>query len=776
VELAALRASNWPYIRAGQAAALQLPGVGMATAIDLSDQNSPYGAVHPRRKQEVGRRLALSMRALYYQDPAAEQKYSGPVFVSAALGIDSAHSTATLTFQLGTTNNLHLAGTADCKNCCQEPPFEVLTTDRSWKRVSLAQVRNQDQVFLITNEPSIFGIRYAWEGRPECALYNGYGGPDDHAGLPSAPFQWCAYPIGRGAWTHESCRVPMAMNVSIAKDESKLVLQDRIIKRTTERALIQAPVELRLPTFVDSHMVLQRTPHKSRIWGWASPGLAVAATLVELGVQVETIADALTGFWVIDFPPQPASEGHSIKITDGQNLIMLEDIAFGDVFLCSGQSNMQMPVSGAFNAKEEIADSINYPNLRLATVGSVTSDEEMEDAPSRSYYSWARSSPEALTNNTTSITDWTPVFSATCYFFGRDLYQSMNGTVPIGLVVSSWGGQTVETFSSLDALIDNTCGGTVPGVVSVQDNAAGIRAVELTDVSSTSDDDKPQATQLWNAMIHPLRHMRFAGALWYQGEANSQDATSYACRFPAMITDWRLKFDLPDLTFLYVELAGYTPGSTWPWVRAAQAAALSLPQVGGATAIDLGDTHDAPHGEIHPRRKQEVGRRLALKMRAIHYQDESAIWNSMGPVWKGIQFDSNDEDRVTISLSFEGFTAHGLYFAGSADCTHCCDEPPFHILTKSGGWVRAESVSVMVSESRVVIVTGTNNSISGLRYAWEPRPECILYNNVNLPASPLEWCVYPTGQPPWTNQSCGGGMDDLLFHGTDSEDRTISFK
>lgn len=237
-----------------------------------------------------------------------------------------------------------------------------------------------------------------------------------------------------------------------------------------------------------------------------------------------------------------------------------------------------------------------------------------------------------------------------------------------------------------------------------------------------------------------------------------------------MIADWRVKFDLPDLTFLYVDLAGYKPGWTWPWFRAAQASALSLSRVGRVTAIDLGDVPGAPFDEIHPRRKQEVGRRLAWQMRAIHYGDESAIWNCMGPVWKGIQFDSavaDDQDGVSITLSFEGKTAHGLYFTGSPDCTQCCEEPPFQVLTESGEWHRADIASLRMNdgfgESQQnpkqlprVIVKSKLRFIYGLRYAWEARPECLLYNRIHFPAMPWEWCVAPTGRPRWSDSSCGG--------------------
>ena len=762
--------SSWSWrIRTAHTAALQLPGVGRVTAMDLSGPtHHPSARIVLWRRKEVGRRLALSMLALLYSpDSNAEQTYSGPpLFTSAVVGIDpgSNSSIATLSFQRGTTKNLHLAGTADCTKCCdKEPPFEILTVHGVWMHVAVAQLRRQDQVTLMTHDPttSIYGIRYAWQGRPECALYNGQDGPEDHAGLPASPFRWCAYPTGAPPWVEEPCHVP----AEDAPFDKFPPAREHTVRHTNAAITNPNPVpipttrRLRLPTFVDNHMVLQRTPHHGRIWGWASPGAVVTATLVELGFQVATTAEEQTGTWIINFPPQAASEGHRINISDGQDEIVLEDIAFGDVFLCSGQSNMFLRVKTALNATEEIADAIHYPNIRLAQVALKVSDIEMEDVPSAAQYNWSRASPPTVSE-----------FSAVCYFFGRELSRSLNGTVPIGLVASTWGDQPIENFSSWDALTDDTCGGTIPGT---SDSAKQLLPVI------------PQSSQLWNAMIHPLRHMRFAGTLWYHGEKNARDAMSYACRFPAMIADWRVKFNLPDLTFLYVELAGYMRAGTWPRLRSAQTSALSLYRVGRATAIDLGDVPYARWGELHPRRKQEVGKRLAWQMRALQYSDESALWISTGPVWKGIQFDSttvDEQDGVLITLSFESNTVHGLYFAGSADCTQCCDEPPFQVLTKSGKWLRVDSAALRVpdgvGESQKdqhhhhqqqqprVIVKSKFRLIYGLRYAWEPRPECLLYNRVHVPAVPWEWCVVPTGQPPWSDSSCGGIANATTTPGT----------
>jgi sialate O-acetylesterase len=467
-----------------------------------------------------------------------------------------------------------------------------------------------------------------------------------------------------------------------------------------------------------------------------------------------SIADD-SGLWTIELPPQPASSGHTITISDGKSRIQLDDIAFGDVYLCSGQSNMQMSVQDAKNSTSEIEDSMHYPDLRLATVSMVRSSTPQQDVTSKaSNYTWTRSGPGAFGSEKFSY------FSATCYFFGRDLYTKLEGSVPIGLIVSCWGGQRVEAFSSPDALADETCGGTRYGNDSPDETM--LMSTYPTFDSYQVDDGfnydeiigaSIGPTELWNAMIHPLLPMRFTGAIWYQGESNAENATSYACRFPAMITDWRVKFGLSSLSFFYVELAAYKPGSTWAYVRAAQGAALKLDQVGFASAIDLAD-QSSPAGQIHPGRKQEVGRRLSLSVYSIQYQEDVL---HDGPILAS--FHQSIEDGGGVTLNFVPLTAKGMHFHGSADCTSCCSESPYEVMDSNGNWARAEQSNVQ--QPNKVLLDTKVNKVFGIRYAWEPFPQCILYNGIGgpdehlgLPATPFESCLFPSKQGPWTGKGC----------------------
>ena len=490
--------------------------------------------------------------------------------------------------------------------------------------------------------------------------------------------------------------------------------------------------EVRLPKFLASHMVLQRG--QPRLWGWADPGVNLTVSL--LNTTVFTIADS-KGSWTVELPPQKAGAGHVIDIiSEADPAIRLEDVAFGDVYLCSGQSNMEMSVGAVFNSSQEIADSINYPNLRLFTAARAVSDSPEMDLQSKASYSWARSGPAAM--DASGSFSW---YSATCYFYGRDLYRRLDGAIPIGLVTSSWGGQKVEAFSSPDALADVTCGGTrAPEPENSYYHPSNVVNGE------EEETDGPQATQLWNAMIHPFIPMRVAGVVWYQGEANYNDPSSYSCRFPAMIADWRVKLNLPNLTFLYVQLAAFER-LDYTGIRAAQDAALQLPRVGRATASDLGDP-TSPIGPVHPRCKQEIGQRLSLVGHAMHYPQSGLVWE--GPVLKSVRLPTSASQYATTYvavLEFRPGTEHGLRFNGTAACQDCCSDPPFQVLDRSGTWRTALQFAV-VSHRKVVLEARA--PILGIRYDWQAYPQCALYNSDLLPAAPFEWCVHWSGHAAWT--------------------------
>eukprot|EP00729_Bicosta_minor_P012061 gene12061-11421_t len=283
-----------------------------------------------------------------------------------------------------------------------------------------------------------------------------------------------------------------------------------------------------LPHFFDSNMVLQREPQSAVIHGYtASSGEKV--TVQMLTGKTWTTTAASDGTWSISLDPQPASTGATIKVsTSGGKSQTLANVAFGDVFLCSG-NNMAFSPNLAFNATAEIADSINYPNIRMFTGEDVMANSPAQDLLDIQHSkvaagvdlgpyansTWAASAPDAFVGPTGPYFTWP---SAICYFYGRDLYKGLGGKVPVGLVASSWGGEPIEPFMSADALADQTCGGTKPAAAPEPVHPSTLAAAPAPAMVGDG------GGTIWNGIIAPLTKMRYAGMVWYQGESNDNEA------------------------------------------------------------------------------------------------------------------------------------------------------------------------------------------------------------------------------------------------------------
>ena len=353
---------------------------------------------------------------------------------------------------------------------------------------------------------------------------------------------------------------------------------------------------------------------------------------------------------------------------------------------------VEMSINAAFDNSAEVAESALYPHIRLATPAFLATASPQFDVASKTSYAWARASPDTLVppgeGTHSKAMTW---FSATCYSFGVELYKGLGGTVPIGLIAPSRRSTRIECWSTDNAATDITCGGLRPLSM-----PASLPAPECT---LESGGDSFAVGCLWNGMLHPLLAMRLAGVVWYQGESNSVDPAAYACRFPAMISDWRAKFELPELTFLYVQLAAFEPDfnrlspvyhQDFATIRAAQDAALALPNVRAAIAIDLGDP-DAVN-PIHPRRKQEVGRRLALAALDVHYSigfehDSGLGVTTRGPTLASVGLSGYAIFRATLTFDV-GSTAGYLHLAGTAGCVACCATSPIEAMGSDGRWSR----------------------------------------------------------------------------------------
>lgn len=480
------------------------------------------------------------------------------------------------------------------------------------------------------------------------------------------------------------------------------------------------PPSVQFNSMFSSNMVLPRSPLKARIWGDA---VASATVIVKLSnakgkvVSESRVRADSNGEWQVDLPPQGAGRGFKLFVTNAatKETKNLTNVAIGDLYLCSGQSNMEFGLHWDLDGKNAIANSDN-PDIRIADVAKFRTGTPQKEATSPTIDRWRVSGPAAMYQG-----DGYGYPSAVCYSFAKHLYAQLTSakkSVPIGIITSAWGGQMIESFSTHAALHDKTCGGT---------NATW-KAFHKT-FHTVSD--------IYNGMIHPLKGFRFAGTLWYQGEANSGLPDAYACRLPSLITDWRRLFDSPTMMFLYVELSAWDSSVNWVKMRQKMKEySTTLPKVGYATAIDLGQRDPAPYGTIHPQRKHEIGRRLASL--AMNMQYGSASIRVVGPVPDSTP--SRLGNKVVITFANES----SLHTHGTAECRSCCDtKSPFHSIAADGSSQQLPASAFSISGNTVVLSHASLSSAVKLAYAYQNYPECAVYNGVGGPDNHTGFAAAP---------------------------------
>jgi sialate O-acetylesterase len=478
-----------------------------------------------------------------------------------------------------------------------------------------------------------------------------------------------------------------------------------------------AVAEVRLPAVLTDHMVLQRGL-PVHVWGRANSGEAVSVTFRD-NTRLAT-ADSL-GSWSVYLPPSEAGGPFDLMVK-AENTILLRDVLVGDVWIASGQSNMEFRLREALNSATEIA-AANRPRIRLFQVNNRVADHPMDDVDAKP---WAPCSPETARN-----------FSAVAYFFGRHLEEKL--FVPIGLISSSWGGTPAESWTSLHALTSDAALMPVFSEWSkMSDDLTRTRLrreKQLTDwraaVDRAQSEGKPSPGRPWaandegewapsslfNAMIAPLTRFPIRGAIWYQGESNAsaERAGLYRRLFGTMIQDWRRAWGVGDFPFLFVQLANFTTGSgaRWPELREAQTQTLQLTNTGMAVTIDIGESKD-----IHPKNKQDVGLRLALAARAVAYAEPIEY---SGPLFKTA---TPEGDAIRVYFDHTG---RGLQAKSG-------DPRGFEIASSDRKFVPAE---VRIDGRTVVVRSAFIASPRYVRYAWKDDPSCNLYNAEGLPASPF---------------------------------------
>ena len=488
---------------------------------------------------------------------------------------------------------------------------------------------------------------------------------------------------------------------------------------------LQAAVALASP-FTD-HAVLQRG-QPIPVWGTADAGEKVTVTF---DGQTKTVTAGDDKKWLIKLDAHTAGGPYDL-IVAGTNTITLTDILVGEVWICSGQSNMEWTLSKARDAEKEIA-AANFPKLRHFRVDKMTSDTSLSSCTG----AWTVCTPQNAGG-----------YTAVGYFFGRKLVQELD--VPVGLLHTSWGGTPAEAWTSKPAL---TSAATFKNALTewdtqVENYPAQLEAFNKTmekwtaeaaaaKVAGKPEPKKPRPPQdpkslphgpasLYNGMLNPLVPYGIKGAIWYQGEANANRAKDYRELMALMIGDWRQSFGQGDFPFYIVQLANYMERKTEPtdtaWAALREAQYLvttTVKNTGIAVAIDIGDAKD-----IHPKNKQDVGLRLALNALAKDYGKKIPY---SGPVYKEMKVDG-----ANAVLSFDhlggGLTVTGDIPVAGQKLTG------FAIAGEDKKFVWAEAK--IVGDTVVVSAASVTKPVA-VRYAWGDNPECSLSNKAGLPAVPF---------------------------------------
>ena len=446
--------------------------------------------------------------------------------------------------------------------------------------------------------------------------------------------------------------------------------------------------EIKLPTiFADGMMMQQKT--NANIWGKATANSNVTLIGSWDNKKVTTKANA-QGDWKLSLATPAAGGPYSIRISDGKTLV-LNNILLGELWLCSGQSNMEMPMKGFKNqpvegANMDILKSGN-PNLRLFTVKRNSTIEAQSDVVGQ----WQEATPETVRE-----------FSATGYYFGRLMQETLH--VPVGLVLSAWGGSCVEAWMTEDLL----------------------RAFPSVKIPKTKADIKEEnrtPTTLYQAMIHPIVGLTIKGVIWYQGESNYDRANSYAEMFGTMIKGWRKNWEQADtIPFYYCQIAPFDyaiitekgkPVINSAYLREAQTKVeLQVPKTGMAVLLDAGLERG-----IHPVKKQIVGERLALLALTKTYGIKGVA--SESPLYKGIEIHNDTVqvsfDRAPMWIAAKNFESKLFKVAGADKVFH----PAKAWIVRSKMYVKSEEVKTPVA----------------VRYAFENYVEGDLYSNEGLPVS-----------------------------------------
>lgn len=515
----------------------------------------------------------------------------------------------------------------------------------------------------------------------------------------------------------------------IKRSFTKYVLIASVVLPPGPLAVVNA-ADLKLGAVFSEHMVLQRDKAVP-IWGWGDPGEQITLEIVPstgsgLASQKQTATADASGKWMATLEPMKSSQEPLVMLVRGaveNRQLKVEDVLVGEVWLGSGQSNMAMAVGGARDFENEKA-AAQLPLIRMFKEGSGAAKTASADAKG----SWVVCSPETVGG-----------FSATLFFFGRELQRELK--VPVGLINSSVGGTPIESWISeeaqnsspelgaslaeaakADAAFDEAKAKASyeKGLARWEEESVKAKAEGKPIPKKPNDPTLRRASRggtggLFNGKIAPLIPYAIRGAVWYQGESNAlRGGGLYHIQLPLLVSDWRKRWG-DEFPFAWVQLPNFQcKGEGWMLVQEAMLKTLSLPRTGMAIAVDIGEEKN-----IHPKNKQEVGRRLALWALGDVYGQKVAATSGPLPASHEVK---GDEIVVSFTHCEGGLNAKEGDLKG------------FVIAGEDRQWKPANA---KIDGDKVVVSSPDVPTPVAVRYAWAASPECNLYNGAGLPASPF---------------------------------------
>ncbi|MBK1827859.1 sialate O-acetylesterase [Haloferula rosea] len=453
------------------------------------------------------------------------------------------------------------------------------------------------------------------------------------------------------------------------------------------------------------HMVLQQQA-KAPIWGTATAKAEVTIT-TSWNQETTTTTTGHDGRWKTTLDTPSAGGPFQIQITSGSSKIQLKNVLIGEVWICSGQSNMQWKMRGfgLDHWKDDVAKA-KHPGIRFCQVPQVLALETQDDMRAN----WSACTPQTVLN-----------FSAVAYFFGSRLHQELD--VPIGLISTNWGGSSAEAWISPEKLgrefpeFDKTLAG-YPAIA----ESSGALYAGKKGVPKGLNQRSPAV--LYNSMIHPLIPYAFRGVIWYQGESNVRNPSQYARLFPALIEDWRTRWGAGDFPFYFVQIAPFhykQEPIPVAFLREAQMKTLSLPRTGMAVTMDVGDATN-----IHPKKKKPVAERLALMALARDYGRSDLV--DSGPLYQ-----DHEVQAGSIRIKCTG-TGSGLASSDGEPLSH------FTIAGKDRKFVPAEAT---IDGDTLIVSSDKVRTPVAVRFAWGNADAPNFANKEGLPASSFRTDAWP---------------------------------